>query len=478
MVVWVYVALALSWVPLYAIKHLAGTQTYNNILQSYNITHSFGTVGWYTEYFEPLFTAISNKYRKIMEMWYTVGAVVGFVASIVCMFLLVAHVIYFAFKLFPAPVHHAPKPRDEIALVMLVPGVNVPVSDIPSLLFALIISAVVHEFGHAFAAAAENVKTEQVGFLMFFLFPSAYVAINTFDLERKGLKSKLRIYFAGVWHNMVLCILAYFLVFVFFSPASMPLTSTMKRGVDLTVKRVAETSPLFGSIQPGDTIYGVNDCIVTDSESWRSCLSNIVNHNRGHCITKEMFDTNLKENGLDCCTVDHERLLCFEKWGPGDKACLPARLVLQYPSCSINSAPKDDCETCIVPVGSHVDVVAVKVRDKHAAIFLGDLQALYQEVQVTDYVSRIGIPLYVLEFIHTSLNYILAISSALALLNLAPVYHFDGDKIYETIAQFFTYLYNDKYPIMKWYDRVRMFFTAMLVCNMLIALFNLVKTVL
>ena len=78
--------------------------------------------------------------------------------------------------------------------------------------FSLLLCSVYHELGHAVCAVNENVRVLGVGIFVVFLIPAAYVDLPTDQLITKSNLQKLRIFSAGVWHNLILVAIRYFLV--------------------------------------------------------------------------------------------------------------------------------------------------------------------------------------------------------------------------------------------------------------------------
>ena len=62
--------------------------------------------------------------------------------------------------------------------------------------------------GHALAAAREDVQLFGLGILIAFTIPIAYVHISSEQLTSLPLKNQLRVTCAGIWHNVVLAVLA------------------------------------------------------------------------------------------------------------------------------------------------------------------------------------------------------------------------------------------------------------------------------
>lgn len=86
---------------------------------------------------------------------------------------------------------------------ILAPSFSGSIMDTSIIIASTILSIAFHEFGHAIAAASEGVQMEYVAIFMAVLFPGALVALNYDLLENLPLFSMLRIYCAGIWHNVI-----------------------------------------------------------------------------------------------------------------------------------------------------------------------------------------------------------------------------------------------------------------------------------
>ena len=69
---------------------------------------------------------------------------------------------------------------------------------------SLLLCSVYHEMGHAVSAISENVRVLGFGVFVLFLIPAAYVDLPTDQLVTKSNLQKLRVFSAGVWHNIIL----------------------------------------------------------------------------------------------------------------------------------------------------------------------------------------------------------------------------------------------------------------------------------
>ncbi|KAL7753275.1 hypothetical protein RI367_001050 [Sorochytrium milnesiophthora] len=98
---------------------------------------------------------------------------------------------------------------DDHTMAILIPGVNVPLSDSVPYMLGLAVSVIVHELGHALAAGSERVKIQSIGAFVYGVVPGAFVNICSADIDRASVLSRLRIYTAGVWHNLLLSYVAF-----------------------------------------------------------------------------------------------------------------------------------------------------------------------------------------------------------------------------------------------------------------------------
>ena len=75
-------------------------------------------------------------------------------------------------------------------------------------LITLFLCGIFHEFGHAIAASREQVRVNGFGIFLMFIFPGAYVDLCSDHLMILSPLRQLRIFCAGVWHNLILVFMA------------------------------------------------------------------------------------------------------------------------------------------------------------------------------------------------------------------------------------------------------------------------------
>uniref|UniRef100_A0A914QAN9 Membrane-bound transcription factor site-2 protease n=1 Tax=Panagrolaimus davidi TaxID=227884 RepID=A0A914QAN9_9BILA len=153
----------------------------------------------------------------------------------------------------------------------VIPGVNIPMSHLPLFMFVLVISGIIHELGHAFAAINANVRVTGFGIFIYGIYPGAFTEIDTDELERATSAQKLRIYSAGIWHNLILALLGYF-VYISIPFLCLPLFHT---GAGVLVTDVSTDSGLIGpnGLKLGHVITRLNGCDVRDKVEYLRCLA-------------------------------------------------------------------------------------------------------------------------------------------------------------------------------------------------------------
>lgn len=313
-----------------------------------------------------------QKFYKFCKYWFSIGFFVSLFISALCTGILLYSFVGTIFQVD----HSQPslelsqeevKPIYDIKFVLLIPGVNIPLSDIPYLALALLISAVLHELGHALAAAIEGVNVQECGIFIFFVLPTAYVSLPGDELEQLNPWAKLKIYCAGAWHNIVLSFIIFVALSIFFSGGGM----ILRRSEGAVVANVHSKSALYGHLKPGDVIVELNGCVVKDSQSWNTCLRDqYQNQKKGYCVSKKIIDTEIRRNGRQCCKEPVNYQLCFHYYEPetreNETACLLYRETININRCKTNEDCKKRNDRCVkVEEG---ELFSIKVLDREPTI--------------------------------------------------------------------------------------------------------------
>ncbi|XP_048767696.1 membrane-bound transcription factor site-2 protease-like isoform X2 [Ostrea edulis] len=389
---------------------------------------------WYSTIFNRSFVRIGQWRPRLLRLWFTVGVYFGLVAMLLSICLLTLLVINTLRK----------QPVEQQVLTPVMPGVNLPASQLWYYLLTLLVCGILHEMGHAVAAVRENVRVNGFGLFLLILYPGAYVDLSTEHLQIVSPLRQLRIYCAGVWHNFVIVIFA--LVVIFLLPIILvPFYST---GSAVVITQVSENSAVSGprGLAVGDPVTSISGCRVTDIDDWHTCVSHsIKEESMGHCMSREKIaemDTTPKnlsdsDKAIDCCNSTSSTHLCF-KYHIKSKfkdiyACLPARTTTDRPMCKYQSdcyIPKADM-VCVYPALDNVTkLLQVFHGRKPPLLFLGHPLDLHYSVMLSNYIPKSSIiPLNLPYVLETFSKYLISLSGALVILNVVPCYALDGQWI-------------------------------------------------
>lgn len=319
-----------------------------------------------------------------------------------------------------------------IQLQPVVPGVNLPVAQMGYYLSSLFIVTVIHEAGHAWAAKSEGVNVMGYGILVLFAIPAAYVDIPTSELNALEVKNQLRIYSAGIWHNIALSLVAFATVMAL--PHLLYPLYIYQNGP--LVLDVLENSPVSGpsGLAIGDIIESVNNCPVKSSFEWHQCIYKTYDQQPlAFCVSKAKIEE--LNSGQDCClehVESHNASACFfrsdikKEWS----ACLPVRQVLLGRKGFCNDTCGGD-DFCLRPrLGPQERLLEVKRRDKKEFLFMGLSGHLLSNIKTIDYAPRVGLLNPKLPYVIEMLAYyVTSFSAALALVNVIPCKMLDGEHL-------------------------------------------------
>ena len=433
---------ALYWLLIYVVdKSLSSlaitTKLYSAAKDATGVTISPCYIRLYTTRYNWLFMKAEGS--RMARLWFGCGTIFG----VLLYFTSIALLSYTLYK-------GCVSSDKEQVLTPVMPGLNLPSNDIPYYLSTLIFSALFHEAGHALAAASEMVRINGWGMFLLLVYPGAYVELHPDHLSLISAARQLRIYCAGVWHNlvMVLCGIATFFLLPLLL---MPLYS---KGTGAVVLYLPDTSVLADKVVPSNILTDVNMCPVSGTEDWYKCVQEQARAPiTGYCMPMSTLEkyrlytfsdtTALSDGGRGCCPDDNQSDLCFHMVASGTNVtvhtayvCLAARAVVTHRNCfhsiECRGVQPSLCVFPSIPSSSRL------VKIKHNAntpdvLYLGEPRGLYPSVVVGDYSPRSHyVPLTLPVVITTQLLYIVSLSGAFAILNVVPAYALDGQWV--TIA--------------------------------------------
>lgn len=336
----------------------------------------------------------------------------------------------------------------------VVPGLNLPTSELGYYGFALIVCSVFHELGHAIAAVREDVHLINVGVNVLFILPVAYVNLSTEKFNSLNPWRTLRITCAGVWHNVVLAAIAY--VVYCCLPYVFAMVFYVNNGV--FVAEIYKNSPLLGEkgLSPRDTITKINDCIIHNESSWEECLRNMNTLKPAFCVDSDLihnFDESIPlwhaPNGIyDCCNENKNGHLCFESLENNDgiieippHVCLPVRKIVETSPkfCTNNVRNCLGNLHCIRPMlGNSTNLFKIKIVGKKDVVYIGLASDLLYTVKISPYIPKyIFQSSAVPDLITKILKYFVVFSGGLAIVNVIPCIFMDGQHIANGLVHIF-----------------------------------------
>jgi membrane-associated protease RseP (regulator of RpoE activity) len=105
------------------------------------------------------------------------------------------------------PSHATDNPIVTVDFVPAIPGVSIGFETLPYFFIAITIAAALHELAHGVASRAENIKLKSTGIMFFLFFFGAFVEPDEKSLQKASTRSKLRVYAAGAFTNVVLVLI-------------------------------------------------------------------------------------------------------------------------------------------------------------------------------------------------------------------------------------------------------------------------------
>lgn len=404
--------------------------SYMKSLEMCGVSLSFAHVRCYTTKFNRLFQVIGNSSKSVCKCWFALGALIG----VLLMILSVAVLVYTLYQAMTE------SDSSQQILTPVMPGVNLPWSDIAYYLLTLVVCGVFHEVGHALAATTEQVRVNGFGVFMLFLYPGAFVDLHSDHLAVISPKRQLKIYCAGVWHNVILVLCAFGVMWAL----PFMLAPFYTTGLGAVVTSVPHDSVLAGKLEPGSIITKVNGCPVYANSDWKTCVELVaVTPQTGYCVAEEMMhkqpsflenQTVLAEDGTrECCESNSLTDLCFHIFYTQPRQsvykCLTARVVSARKVCSNSRDCKEAVEHgCVFPAISYPSkLVRISHNKGKDVLFLGDPRVLPFILSTSTFSPNLpNVPLWLPNLLQTLCNYFVSLSSALALLNMVPAYFLDG----------------------------------------------------
>jgi len=398
-------------------------------------------VRWSTTVFNNFFNKLIAKHLTFFRVWFNIG-------TILTLMLIIPSMILLLVTAFNSISTLGSEIKEETILQPVIPGLNLPKSEFLHYIVTLFTCTIIHEFGHAFAAVREQVPVLGMGFTVLFVLPAAFVELPTDNVLALPTLRQIKIYCAGVWHNIVLSVAAFFLL-ISLSFLATPLFST---GTGIYVYGMSENYMGAGThdFQIGDVLTQVDECSLINSEEWRLCLTKILQEKPlGFCVKKDFLSQFKPETATNsvCCDDEHSQShLCFltdihKESQQQFQYCLRGRSVIETSMARCHLEQCMEHHVCLSPIlqdqnaSEWIRLVQIQRHNNKPVVFLGEPNEIFESLYVSDYVPRTFLSPIVMNFIDQLLRYIISFSAGLAMLNVVPCVALDGQYICDALCQ-------------------------------------------
>ena len=165
-----------------------------------------------------------RKFKTLLRTYATLGVVMVVVVSVfMTIALLVAVPQYLVHTPDPTGIHD---PRN----ILAIPGVNQAIPITTAVFIGLLLTIVIHEFGHAILARVEDMRVRSMGLLIAVIPIGAFVEPEEEDVDAAKGMPKIRMFGAGITNNIVIGLACFVVMFLLIGMAT-PLATPLVQGV-------------------------------------------------------------------------------------------------------------------------------------------------------------------------------------------------------------------------------------------------------
>ncbi|WWC73119.1 uncharacterized protein I206_107085 [Kwoniella pini CBS 10737] len=316
----------------------------------------------------------------------------------------------------------------------LVPGLTMPWSHLPTLILALILNQLIHEFGHAISAALDDIQPSRFSVNLHVMLPSMMVSFPS-SIDTLDPNTKMRLATSGPFHNLLTWFFIWLLTFgglgnLFWYDRS-------KEGI--VVQDIQWNSPLYNHLEPGSLITHLDDVSlssITDLDLWSNYLlsDKIGDEGSGWCMNKTTFQSQLDSIFNHCDKTTNK--IIFESMNgltKGMKKCLNPNPILNIKS---TKCPCPDSRwVCVRPIYSE-QILRIGIKENYEEriiIYKGPREEVLRNVKVGKKDAR-GWPSGI-RWSELFVKYLSTIALSLFFFNLLPLPLTDGSQLLISLLQ-------------------------------------------
>jgi membrane-associated protease RseP (regulator of RpoE activity) len=167
---------------------------------------------------------LGGRFRRGWMTYYDIGAAMG----IGLLIFVIASFILNAYNLF----NHSSMAGPALLIIPL-PGLTISWTIFPYILISIAVLLIPHEVGHGLAASLDKVPLKSSGVFLAIFLPGGFVEIDEENLSKRKARTKLRVFAAGSFTNVVTWFLVFLLIINFTATIS-PFYDANSSGVLIT----------------------------------------------------------------------------------------------------------------------------------------------------------------------------------------------------------------------------------------------------
>jgi membrane-associated protease RseP (regulator of RpoE activity) len=184
-------------------------------------------------------------FSAFLRLYGTLGVVMVVLVSALMTLMLLVSILHIMVQQPELTIANDPKN------VLAIPGVNDFIPFTFAVWFGLLVTMVVHEFGHAILCRVEGIRVKSMGILLAVIPIGAFVEPDEGDQERSTGLPKMRMFGAGITNNILVGILCFALLIALLGFA-VPVNTPLVKGV------YVDTPAHMAGIPPNSVLTAIN----------------------------------------------------------------------------------------------------------------------------------------------------------------------------------------------------------------------------
>jgi membrane-associated protease RseP (regulator of RpoE activity) len=209
---------------------------------------------------------LGGRFRRGWMTYYDIGAAMG----IGLLIFVIASFILNAYNL----VNH-PSMSGPALLIIPLPGVTISWTIFPYILISIAVLLIPHEVGHGLASVIDKVPIKSSGVFLAIFLPGGFVEIDEENLSKRKARTKLRVFAAGSFTNVVTWLIVFLLITPsVFGATISPLYDSNSSGVMIT-GLVSGGAAQTSGVPSNSVLTRVNTTTISSVTDLQNFLTNL-----------------------------------------------------------------------------------------------------------------------------------------------------------------------------------------------------------